>query len=172
MRTTRVWTLLCSLFLVAAVFAWAQGRKPGLWEITTTMTWQQAPFPPGMAPPASADSPFGPGSRTTQICLTQAMVEKYGAPLPQTRHDCQIFNVQKSNHGMNAEMLCSGRINGKGTVASSWDDSEHAKGKVHFSGTSVGRTGTVPVEWTTDFSSVYKGADCGTVQPAPMPPGK
>ena len=42
MRKTRVWiTLGCCLFAVA-VIAWAQTtRKPGLWEITSIMTWQQ-----------------------------------------------------------------------------------------------------------------------------------
>jgi len=45
MRKTRVWiTLSCCLF-VLAIFAWAQAnRKPGLWEMTTNMTWQQSPY--------------------------------------------------------------------------------------------------------------------------------
>ncbi len=87
MSKTRVWiTLVCCLFTVASV-AGAQTRKPGLWETTTTMTFQQSPMPPGMqAPPGS---PFGGGPRTTQVCLTQAMIDKYGAPMPTSRGDCQ-----------------------------------------------------------------------------------
>ena len=34
--------------LFCGMFAKAQGpRKPGLWEITTTTTWQKTPFPAG-----------------------------------------------------------------------------------------------------------------------------
>ena len=83
MRKTRICiTIGCCLFAVA-LLAWARStRKPGLWEMTTTMKWQQSPMPPGMqAPPGS---PFGGGPRTTQVCLTQAMIDKYGAPVPRT----------------------------------------------------------------------------------------
>ena len=73
--------------------------------------------------------------RCTQVCLTQAIIDKYGAPLPQTRNDCQLVNVQKSDHGMTADLVCVGRMTGKGTLTSSWDDPlEHAKGGVHFTG--------------------------------------
>lgn len=155
--------------LVAAVFAWAQGRKPGLWEITSTMTWQQSPFPAGMTPPPN--SPFAGGPRTRQVCLTQEMIDKYGAPVPQSSQgDCMITNVSKSDHGMTADMSCSGRMSGGGKMQSSWTDAEHAKGSVHFMGTIQGRNGNpMPVEWTTESTSVFKAADCGDVKPAPIP---
>lgn len=168
MRKTRVWiTLSCCLFAVA-IFAWAQAaRKPGLWEMTSTMTWQQSPMPPGMqAPPGS---PFGGGPRTTQVCLTQAMIDKYGAPMPSSRGDCQIANVVLKATGMTADWICSGRMAGKGTLESSWAIPGHAVGKVHFVGTLQMGQGSRPVEWTINSSSVYKGPDCGDVQPAPMP---
>jgi hypothetical protein len=158
--------MLSSLLLVATVFAWAQGRKAGLWEITTTMTWQQTPFPAGMTPPGGANSPFAGGPHTSQVCLTQAIIDKYGAPVPQSRAaDCQFANVQKTDHDMTAEMVCTGRMNGKGTVKSAWDDPEHAKGNVHFTGTVQARSGTMPVEWTSESTSVFKSADCGDVKP-------
>jgi len=166
MRKTRVWIVLSSLLLVTTIFAWAQGRKPGLWEMTTTMTWQQSPFPAGMTPPGGPNSPFSGAPRVTQVCLTQEIIDKYGAPVPQSRAgDCTVANVNKSDHGMTADMMCSGRMTGKGTMQSSWSDSEHAKGTVHFTGTIEGRTGTVPVEWTSESSSVFKSADCGDVKP-------
>ena len=89
MRKTRVWMMLGCCLLALTVLAWAQSnRKPGLWEVTSTMTWQQSPMPPGMqAPPGS---PFGGGPRTTQVCVTQAQIDKFGGPAPQTRGDCQV----------------------------------------------------------------------------------
>ena len=55
MHKTRVSFPIACCLLAVAVFAWAQStRKPGLWEMTTTMTWQQSPMPQGMqAPPGS-----------------------------------------------------------------------------------------------------------------------
>ena len=171
MRKTLGGMFLCCLLLVAAVFAWAQGRKPGLWEITSTVTLQQSPFPPGMQMPAS--SPLAAGPHISQVCLTQAMIDKFGAPLPQSQTgDCSFANVSKSDHGMTADLICSGRMTGKGTVQSSWSDAEHAKGTAHFTGTVVGRNGTVPLEWTRESTSVFKSADCGSVQPVPIPADK
>ena len=168
MRTTRVWiTIGCCLFAVA-LFAWAQTtRKPGLWEVTSTMTWQQSPMPAGM--PAGPNSPFGGGPHTTQVCVTQAQIDKYGAPPPQTRGDCQMTDIQMKPTGMTATMACTGRVVGNGTVEASWIDSGHTKSKVHFTGTMTMGPQTKPIEWTMESTSAFKSADCGSVQPAAMP---
>ncbi len=162
----------CCLFAVA-ILAWAQiNRKPGLWEITSTMTWQQSPFPPGMQMPPAASAAFGGGPRTTQVCLTQAWIDRYGAPLPQSRGNCQATNVSLKPNGMTGDWVCTGPMAGKGTLESTWDDPEHAKGKMHFVGTmQAGRSpNPIPVEFTMTSESVYKGSDCGSVQPLQMPP--
>jgi hypothetical protein len=177
MSKTRVWiTLGCCLFAVA-IFAWAQSnRKPGLWEMTSNMTWQQSPMPAmpnmpqGMTMPAGANNPFAGGPRTTQVCLTQAMIDKYGAPMPQSRNnECQISNVQLHANGMSADWVCTGRMAGKGSLESSWTDPDHAKGKVHFVGTMQMGPNSKPIEYTIETSSDYKGPDCGSVKPLPMP---
>jgi hypothetical protein len=171
MRKTRVWiTMSCCLFALA-VFAWAQAvRKPGLWEMTTNMTWQQTPMPPGMTMPPGANSPFAPVTRTTQVCLTQAMIDKYGAPMPQSRNgECQISNVVLHPASMTADWICGGRMAGKGTLESSWTDPNHAKGKVHFVGAMQMGPNTRTIEYTIESSSIYKSPDCGSVQPQPMP---
>jgi hypothetical protein len=168
MRTPRLWitaTCLTSL-LAAAITAWAQTRKAGLWEITSTMTLQQSPFPPGA--PIPPTSPFGGGPRVAQVCLTQEMIDKYGAPVPESRSDCQLSNVQKSEHGMTADLICSGRMSGKGSLQSSWSDPEHAKGSVHFVGTVQASQNPRPIEWTRESTSIFKSADCGDVKPVPM----
>jgi len=160
----------CCMFALA-VFAWAQAvRKPGLWEMTTNMTWQQTPMPPGMTMPPGANSPFSATTHTSQICLTQAMIDKYGAPMPQSRNgECQISNVALHPASMTADWICSGRMAGKGTLESSWADPNHAKGKVHFVGTMQVGSNTRTIEYTIESSSIYKSPDCGSVQPQPMP---
>jgi len=163
MRKTRVWITLSCCLLALAVFAWAQAtRKPGLWEVTTTMTWQQSPFPGG-APPGAG------GPRTTQVCVTQAQIDKFGGPPPQTRGNCQVTNFQKSLNGVSAEMECTGNMTGKGTFAATLIDEDHAKTKVHMSGSFQRGASPTPFEWTMESSAVFKGADCGSVQPIATP---
>jgi hypothetical protein len=163
MRKTQVWIVVGFCFFALALFAWAQAnRKPGLWEMTSSMTWQKSPMPAGMSMP-------GGGPHTMQVCLTQAMIDKYGAPTPQSRNgDCQVSNVVLKATGMTADWVCSGRMAGKGTVESSWTDPDHAAGKVHFAGAMQMGPNSVPVEYTMEYTSVFKGPDCGSVQPAPM----
>jgi hypothetical protein len=150
-----------------AAFAWAQTRKPGLWELTSTTTWQQSPFPAG-----TAGSPAGGGTRTTQVCLTQQQIDKYGAILPSTSAGCRLTNLVKKANGMTADMVCTGTMSGKGSLESSWTDGEHATGKVHFVGSIRVGTNSKPIEWTAASTSVYKGADCGSVKPYPTLPDK
>ena len=86
MNKTRVWTIVGCCGLALAAFAWSQAKqKPGLWEVTSQMNMAGAPqmpqlppgvqLPPGMQMPAS---PFAP--HTTEVCVTQAMIDKYGSP--------------------------------------------------------------------------------------------
>ncbi len=151
-------------FFAMAIFVWAQSRKAGLWEMTTTQTWQQSPLPPGITPPGGANAPFSGGTRTTKVCLTQEQIDKYGAVVPQTR-GCQVTNVVKNGNSMTADMECKGSMTGKGTVEATAVDDEHAKGKVHFTGSLHMGPNTKPVEWTAQSTSVFKSADCGDVKP-------
>ena len=164
MRKTGVWiTMGCCLFAVA-IFAWAQAnRKPGLWEMTTNMTWQQSPMPSGMTMP-------GGGPRTTQMCLTQEMLDKYGAPMPQSHgNECKATNVVMKSNSMTADWICTGAMAGKGTVESSWTDPDHSRTKIHFVGNMQMGPSPKTIEYTMDSTSIYKGADCGSVKPMAMP---
>jgi hypothetical protein len=170
MKKTRIMiTMICCLF-VLALFALAQAfRKPGLWEMTSTMSWQQSPLPAGVNLPPGMKSPFSDMTTTTRVCLTQAMIDKYGAPMAQSNKDCKIVNVVMHATSMTADLICSGKMNGKGEVSSSWPDGNTAKGRMHFAGTMQSGPNTMPVEWTVISTSTYKGPDCGSVKPLPMP---
>jgi len=162
-------TLLC--FVVLATIAWAQSKqKPGLWEMTSTMTWQKSPMPQGMSMPMSGNSPFGGGAHASQVCLTQEMIDKYGSAPPQSRNNqCQLSNIQKKANNMTADWVCTGMMAGKGTVEGSWTDENHSSSKVHFTGSMQMGPNAVPVEYTIESSSVFKSADCGSVKPLPIP---
>ena len=141
-------------FLGIGMTAQAQSRKAGLWEVTSNMTWQQSPFPAGMS--AGPNSPFGGGAHTNAVCITQEQIDKYGAPPPQTRGDCQVSNFNKQANGVSADMTCTGSMSGKGTFSASWTDEEHSTSKVHFTGTMQAGPSPKPVEWTVDSTSVFK----------------
>jgi len=165
MRIPRILFIAGASLAILSVFAWSQTRKAGLWEITSTMTWQQSPFPAGMMSQMGGHTPFGGGPHTSQICVTQQQIDKYGTVPPQTQGDCQVTNLVKKANSMTADLVCTGHAAGKGTIEASWTDDEHSTSKVHFTGTMEMGQESRPVEWTVESTSAYKGADCGNVKP-------
>ena len=151
MRRFALCMLACGLIAISAAVS-AQTRKPGLWEVTTTMTFQQ--------PSGAAGSPH-----TTEVCVTREQLDKYGAITPQSA-GCQVTNVTKKATSITADMVCTGRMDGKGALEASWADADHATTKVHFTGTMKVLTDSKPVEWTSNSSYTFKSADCGSVKPA------
>jgi hypothetical protein len=141
------------LFL-AALVSGAQTRKPGLYDVTVTTTT--------VSPTPAVHTP-----RIMQACLTQEMIDKYGAIVPQNLSNvCQLTNVVKNPGGMTADIVCSGQMTGKGIVRVTWTDSEHAKGNLAFSGTMHPGDDDIRIEWSAVTASIYKGPDCGDLKPA------
>jgi len=171
MRSTRFGFMLGCWLIVGTAISGAQTKKPeiatrkaGLWEMTTTMTWQQSPFASGTV------NGVGEGGKHSKlVCLTQEMIDKYGALLPQSHGECRIENKVMRLGGMTANWVCAGKITGKGDLETNWIDMEHATGKLHFWGTFQGGSGASPIEWTTDSSSTFKSESCGNVKPTPLP---
>lgn len=169
MRPTKLQLASCLCLVSVVMLCAAQSvKKPGLWEITSTTTWQKSPLPEGTEPPAGSKAAFGGGPHTSKVCITQEMIDTYGAPMPQSR-DCRVENLVKTPKSMKADWVCSGRMNGKGTLESNETEEGHAEGTVHFSGSMNMGQAARPAEFTIKSSSVYKGSDCGDVKPLPMP---
>jgi hypothetical protein len=140
-------------------------RRAGLWEISTNLQWQQTPFMPG------AVSGIGEGGKhTKRVCLTQEMIDRDGALLPQSHGECRIENKVMRPGGITANWVCSGKISGTGALETNWIDLEHATGKLHFTGTFQGGAQAFPIEWTTESTSTFKSQDCGSVRPAAIAP--
>ena len=148
------YSLLFGCFIAPTLAATAQDRKPGLYEVTLVTTTVSPT--PEVHPP-----------RTWQACLTQEMIDKYGAIVPENLSNvCQLVNVVKKPGGMTADIVCSAAIKGKGTLEVVWSDSEHSKGNLHFSGTIHPGDNDIKIEWNAVTSSVYKGPDCGALKAA------
>ncbi len=192
MRKTRVCIALGCC--IAALAAQAQiKQRPGLWETTSTMTMAGIPqmpqmpqgaqmpqlppgtqLPPGVQMPQGGGmgGPFG-GPHTTQVCITQAMIDKYGGPYsnPQ-RGDCQTTDISIKANGMTATVVCTGQMNATGTVESTWTDPNTTHTKMHMTGTMQMGQNSHPIDMTMQATSVYKGPDCGNVKPLPIPVSK
>jgi hypothetical protein len=80
MRGSRLWIEFGFWLCVGSAIASAGTRKAGLWKMTTTTTWQKAPSASGRE-----GNSFAGGSHTTQVCLTQEMIDDYGALLPHSQ---------------------------------------------------------------------------------------
>lgn len=166
MRPTRLWMAIAGwLLLETFATAGTTTRKPGLWEITTTTTWQKAPEIPG-----DEAAKLRGGTRTTELCLTQEMIDDYGALLPQGRGQCSIQNRVTTESKTTGDYLCSGgMMEGKGRLESTWTDPEHVQGTVHFTGTFLVGSDKQPIEWTTESRSRFKSESCGAVKPHSLP---
>ncbi len=165
MRTTRMWILAGCCTLATALLLTAQTKqRPGLYETTSSMTWQQSPMPNGMQMPPGAPHTF-------QMCVTQEMIDKYGGFTPQAnpQSQCQTTHVNKTATGMTADWVCTGDMKGTGAVSSTWSPDGKSTSKVHFKGVMQMGQRSAPVEWTIESSSVYKGPDCGSVKPIQTP---
>jgi len=156
MNKSYVWAAL--VLCIASVAAPAQSRKPGLWEVTSSMSMSGMPQMPQM------------GSHTTQVCVTQAMIDKYGGPTSNPgRGNCQMTNVQLTATGMTANMSCTGQMAMTGTIQTTFVDANTTKTTVTM--TMAGANGQT-MNMTTQTTSTYKGPDCGSVQPMTMPASK
>jgi hypothetical protein len=174
--------MAAACLLMAAVSAGAQAKpKAGLWEYSTQMTMggQQRPqmpqLPPGVQLPAGMNMPQGMGGPiVTQVCLTQAMIDKYGAPYSNPQHgNCQVTDVSVTASGMTAKIACTGNMNATGTITSTWSNGGNTTtSTMHMTGTMIAGGNSRPIDMTSQTTSTYKGPDCGSVKPMPMPASK
>jgi hypothetical protein len=158
MNKTRFWLILGCCIIAFAAQAQGQNRKPGLWEVTSQMSMSGGPQNMPQMPP-----------RTSQVCVTQAMIDKYGGPYsnpPQSQ--CQITNMSVTATGMSADLTCSGRGSMNGTVKTTFVDANTTKTTVQMSMA----MGSNTMNMTMESTATYKGPDCGSVQPLAMPPSK
>ncbi len=157
MSKTRVCMMLG--LCVVALAAQAKGqRKAGLWEITSSMSMSGMPGMSNM------------GSYTKQVCVTQQMIDKYGGPYTNPQNaQCQLTNISLTASGMTANLTCTGKMNMTGTVQTTFVDANTTKTNMQLN---MAMPNGQAMTMTMNSTSVYKGADCGSVQPLAMPPSQ
>lgn len=142
----------------------APGRA-GLWEVSTTLNFgigglqvdaaqaeqlrQMGLALPGLGKPYVA-----------RQCITPEQAAANGLPWPQTGDSgCALRNVRGSGAVWNADIACSGTLQGQGTMVARFDGPERFSGHWTFRGSSA----EVPteVEMSNPFSGRWLGPDCG-----------
>lgn len=181
MSRTGVWTAVGCCLIAMSTWAQAQKQKPGLWEVTTQMSMngasapQMPQMPPGVQLPPGINMPSSPyAPHTSQVCVTQAMIDKYGGPSSTPPNgNCKVTDVVMKPDGMTANITCTGTMNTTGTVQSTWTaDGSTTSTTIHMTGTMQMGPHSGPIDMTINANSTYKGSDCGSVKPVTMPTGQ
>jgi hypothetical protein len=167
--------LALTLLYTADVYA-AGNMKPGLWEITTQSdAMQNMPkIPPAQIErmrKMGIDVPqFQNGAIVSKVCITQEMAERNPwAQAEQGGKDCRTGTPQQQGSSYTADIICDGPdMKGKGKVKASFASSESFSTSTDFQGNAGGR----PIQNHSVTSGKWLSANCGTVQPAPLPPTK
>ncbi len=202
MRKFEPWAMLCCCVIAFAANAHSQlWPKAGLWEVTsqtstggcyvqmpngakaypgpTTNCEEMARMTGGTVVRGDGDTTAGASPNapiTAQVCVTQAMIDKYGSQSSNSPRDgCHMSDVVTTPSGMTAKMVCAGRMNATGTVQTTFVDANTVKSTLHM-------TVTMPMgsanqtfdtfDTMVRSTSVYKGTDCGSVKPLAMPAGQ
>ena len=106
--------------------------------------------------------------RDTMICVTQAQIDEYSGPKPDSHAGCQITDIRKHEGGSSAKITCGPPMTEKGTIEMSWIDSRHSKTKSHFIATMQAGPTPRTLEWTIETESTFQSPDCGNVKSAPQ----
>jgi hypothetical protein len=88
---TRVWLTMGFCLVALAAVAHGQSRKAGLWEVTTQMSMSGGPTNMPQMPP-----------RTNQVCVTQAMIDRYAACPGELPDDGRVADCDRHDreHGL------------------------------------------------------------------------
>jgi len=157
MNPIRIGAILALCSFPFAAQAQGHKQKPGLYEVSTITSMSGMP----------GNTPQG-APHTSQVCVTQAMVDKYGGPMSsQQMPNCKSSDVVVTPSGMSATVTCSGKVNSTGTVKSIFVDANTTKTTINMTITMGSQTMTM----TTQSTYAYKGPDCGSVKPPAVPTG-
>ena len=178
--------LAVAALAVASCGAFAQGMKPGLWEITHKMQTgsgemeqqmaqaqaQMANLPPEqrkmmeemMAKQGVRMGASGPGGMTVKVCMSREMAERGEVPTQQQQGDCRTTTQPRTGNTMKMAFTCTNPpSSGEGQVT--FVSNESYAMKMAMTTAVQGR----PERINMEGGGKWLGADCGDIKPM-MPP--
>lgn len=171
----------------AALPAGAQTMKPGLWELSNTVSSGDGQMQSAMAEMQKQLASMPPeqrkamqqmmerngvqmnigagGALTTRMCMTKEMIQRKEFPVQEG--DCKQKVTQQSASKMKIAFSCTRPpTSGEGEMTLDSDTSYRAK--MHIKGTDGGRQQVVDM----DVAGKWLSADCGTLRPIGIPQAK
>jgi hypothetical protein len=143
-----------------------------LWEVSAVTRIQKPGNSVGVFSHTDSEISSPGNSGGFPACYTQEIIDNYGILLPPSLRDCQFSHAVKTPMSFSADMTCTGRSNGKGSVSTTWTDGDHATSVIHFVASQKRGTDTISMGWTQEATAVFKCSDCGNVKPRTIPPAK
>jgi hypothetical protein len=168
MRKAILFLGVAAVSIAAAGAAISAARiQPGLWRISTTLDMGQAM--PQLTPQEIAQMRAmgvqlpAPGQpMISEVCVTAAQAALDTPPnLERTQSGCAAQNVKNAGNKVSSDIVCTGRIQGKGVMETTYSGMTHYQGTYNFNGTAEGR----PQSVKSAFSANFVSANCGSVKP-------
>lgn len=142
--------------------------KPGLWEITTTVSHGKTKLPPNidqLTPELRAKVIAKLEARdqrvmTKQSCLTQAQLDKGDAFMGGSHHmGCDSKAVKQTAKEWVTQMKCDGKFKSEGEIRITAVSPEHMRGTIAM----ATRSGDKENATQSSMESKWLGADCSPV---------
>lgn len=142
--------------------------KPGLWEITTTVSHGEVKMPPNinqLTPEQRVKVEKKLAERNQQVmvkqsCLTKAQLDKGDAFMGGSHHQgCSSKAVSQTAKEWVTAMECTGKFNSKGEIRIQAEDTEHMSGTI----TMTTKDGAKENTTKSSLTSKWVGADCSAV---------
>lgn len=162
----RIKTLACVAAAAFAVPSVAFAAKPGLWSSTVTVNLGggMPSIPPEQMAQMKAmgiQIPNMAAPMTSQYCLSP---QEAAGNRPRMGKDmessCKTENVKTVGRTTSADLVCTGEMNGRGHMETTYASEERYSGRMTFKGTAGGR----PMNMTNTFEGRFVSADCGSVR--------
>lgn len=154
------------LVMVPAAMA-ATKIQPGLWDNTVTVNLGEGmpQIPPAVREQMKQMGMKIPGIEpvTHQTCITPEQAARDSIPnISDADSGCKVAGQKRVGDSFSADIVCDGRMKGKGTMTTTLKGSKSYTGKMAFNGSSAEG---MPLNMTSEAVGTWKSADCGTVQP-------
>lgn len=152
--------------LPAATFA-ATRIQAGLWDNTVTVNLGEGmpQIPPAVREQMKQMGMKIPGVEpvTHQTCITPEQAARETLPnISDAESGCKVADQKREGDRFTANVVCDGRMKGRGTVTSTLSGPKSYTGRMVFSGTSAEG---MPLNMSSEAVGTWKSADCGSVQP-------
>lgn len=143
--------LTCIAILAPA--ALAGHGKVGTWQVTTRMGGMDnamvkmpdmSKLPPAVQAKMKARGmQMNPGGgMTAKFCMTEDQVKADKPPMTRPDSPCKPQNIKVTGHTFSADIVCTGKMNGRGHTEMTFDSPEHYSGHQTMTMTMEGRTMT------------------------------